>query len=167
MWRDYLFICMQLVDAWLHHSLEAQLYYWCHAPVTAHWDSFCQPWKDPSIHWDHTLCRALVLPKQSPRLLDTILEGLPLRRRVPASWHSFCWPRNDDRQSQPHLVLIQQWVGFELRILGSQAHHSRHLAKTRHELNFWCNNWIEFLVQQLNLIPCPTTELNYWRNNWI
>ena len=31
----------------------------------------------PSIHWDHTLYRALVLPKQSPWLLDTILDGLP------------------------------------------------------------------------------------------
>ena len=28
-----------------------------------------------SIHWALTLCGALVLPKQSPWLLDTILDG--------------------------------------------------------------------------------------------
>uniref|UniRef100_A0A8C4N3E1 DBP10 C-terminal domain-containing protein n=1 Tax=Eptatretus burgeri TaxID=7764 RepID=A0A8C4N3E1_EPTBU len=31
-----------------------------------------------SIHWDQTLCRALVLLKQSPSLLGTILDGSPL-----------------------------------------------------------------------------------------
>ena len=31
------------------------------------------------IHWDHTLCRALVLLKESPWLLGTILDGSPLR----------------------------------------------------------------------------------------
>ena len=62
----------------------------------------------PSIHRDHTLHRALVLPKQSPGLLGPILDGSPLRRRIPASWHSFCRPQNCDRPSQPHLVLIQQ-----------------------------------------------------------
>ena len=36
---------------------------------------------DTSIHWDHTLCRPLVLPQQSPGLLDTILDGSPLRHR--------------------------------------------------------------------------------------
>ena len=66
----------------------------------------------PSIHWDHTLCRALVLPKQSPWLLGTILDGSPLRHSIPASWHSFCRPRKDDRQSQLHLVLIQQPSGI-------------------------------------------------------
>ena len=30
---------------------------------------------NPSINWDHTLCRVLVLPKQSLWLLGTILEG--------------------------------------------------------------------------------------------
>ena len=64
------------------------------------------------MHWDHTLCRALVLPQQSPGLLGTILDGSPLRHRIPASWHSFCRPRKDDRQSQPHLVLIQQQNGI-------------------------------------------------------
>jgi len=42
-----------------------------------------------SIHRDHTLCRALVLPKQSPCQFGTILDGSPLRYRIPASWHSF------------------------------------------------------------------------------
>ena len=51
--------------------------------------------------WDHTLYRVLVLPKQSPWLLGTILDGSPLRHRIPACWHSFCRPRKDDRQSQP------------------------------------------------------------------
>ena len=32
----------------------------------------------PSIHWDNTLCRALVLPKQSAWLLGTMLNGSPL-----------------------------------------------------------------------------------------
>ena len=32
----------------------------------------------PSIHRDHTMYRVLVLPKQSPWLLGTILDGLPL-----------------------------------------------------------------------------------------
>ena len=31
---------------------------------------------------------------------------------IPASWYSFCWPRKDDRLSQPHLVLIQQPSGI-------------------------------------------------------
>ena len=53
----------------------------------------------PSIHWDHTLCRVLVLPKQSTWLFDTILDRSPLRHRIPASWHSFCRPRKDDRPS--------------------------------------------------------------------
>ena len=65
----------------------------------------------PSIRWDHTLCRALVLPQQSPSLLGTILDGSPLRQRIPESWHSFYRPQKDDRQSQPHLVLIQQPSG--------------------------------------------------------
>ena len=30
--------------------------------------------------WDHTLCRVLVLLKQSPWLLGTILDGSPLRQ---------------------------------------------------------------------------------------
>ena len=49
--------------------------------------------------WDHTLCRALVLLKQSPWLLGTILDGSPLRYSIPACWHSFCRPRKDDKSS--------------------------------------------------------------------
>ena len=33
-------------------------------------------------HWDHTLCRALVLLKQSPWLLGTILDGSPLQHGI-------------------------------------------------------------------------------------
>jgi len=65
-----------------------------------------------AIHRDHTLCRAFVLPKESPWLLDTILDGSPLRHRITARWHSFCRPQQDGRQSQPHLVLIQQQSGI-------------------------------------------------------
>ena len=36
----------------------------------------------PSIHQDHILCRALVLPKQSPGLLGTILYRSPLQHRI-------------------------------------------------------------------------------------
>ena len=49
--------------------------------------------------WDHNLCRALVLLKQSPWLLGTILDGLPIRHSIPACWHSFFRPRKDDRPS--------------------------------------------------------------------
>jgi len=49
--------------------------------------------------WDHTLCRALVLLKQSPWLLGTILDGSPLQHSIPACWHSFCRPRKDDKPS--------------------------------------------------------------------
>ena len=42
-----------------------------------------------SIHWDHTLHRALVLPKQSPWLLGTILDRSSLRnRRLVNLWHA-------------------------------------------------------------------------------
>ena len=53
-----------------------------------------------------------MLLKQSPWLLGTILDGSPLRHRIPACWHSFCRARKDNRQSQPHLVLIQQLSGI-------------------------------------------------------
>jgi len=43
-----------------------------------------------------------------PWLLDTILDGSPLRHRIPAFWHSFCRPWKDDRLNLPYLVLIQQ-----------------------------------------------------------
>ena len=55
----------------------------------------------PSIQWDHTLCRALLLPKQSPWLLGTILDGLPLRYSMLAlilptseGWQAELTPRN-------------------------------------------------------------------------
>ena len=69
--------------------------------------------KPKSINGDHTPTpyRVLVLPEQSPWLLGTILDGSPLRYRIPASWHSLCRPRKDDRQSQPHLVLSQRPSG--------------------------------------------------------
>jgi len=37
--------------------------------------------KDPSIYWDDTLCRALVLHKQPLWLLSTILHGSTLKHR--------------------------------------------------------------------------------------
>ena len=41
-----------------------------------------QPQEEVSIHWDHTLCRVLVLPKQFPWLLGTILDGSLLRHSI-------------------------------------------------------------------------------------
>ena len=56
----------------------------------------------PSIHRDRTLCWALVLPKQSPWLLGTILDRSPLRHRIPTSNLALiCRPRQDDRQPTP------------------------------------------------------------------
>jgi len=37
--------------------------------------------------WNHPLCRALVLLKQSPWLLVTILDGSPLRHSIPAYYY--------------------------------------------------------------------------------
>ena len=52
----------------------------------------------PSIHpLGPSSVQSVVLPKQSPWLLGTILDRSPLRHRIPASWHSFCRPRKDDR----------------------------------------------------------------------
>ena len=42
----------------------------------------------PSIHWDHTLCRALVLRQQSPWLWDTILARLFIHPLGPYSVQS-------------------------------------------------------------------------------
>ena len=39
---------------------------------------YAVPVWNPSIHRNHTLCRVLVLPKQSPGLLGTIPDGSPL-----------------------------------------------------------------------------------------
>ena len=38
-------------------------------------------------------------------------------------WYSFCQPQKDDRLSQPHLVLIQQLMGLELRTRRSKTNH--------------------------------------------
>jgi len=100
----------------------------------------------PSIHWDHTRCRALMLPQQSPRLLGTILDGSQLWRRTPASWYIFC-PTQDDRLSQPHLVLIQQPKGHKLRTQRSEAIHPNHEVNTKLTkmlpLHKWtdCSDW--------------------------
>ena len=77
---------------------------------------------NPSIHWDHTLCKALVLPKQSPWLLGTILDGSPLRHRavhffsetaliLPSSegWQAESTPPGNNSTAKG---------GVELRILG-------------------------------------------------
>ena len=42
-----------------------------------------------------------MLPKQSSWLLGTTLDRSPLRRRIPASWYSFCRLQKDDRLSTP------------------------------------------------------------------
>ena len=42
-----------------------------------------------------------MLPKQFSWLLGTTLDRSPLRRRIPASWYSFCRPQRDDRLSTP------------------------------------------------------------------
>ena len=62
------------------------------------------------IHWDHTLCRALVPHKQSPWLLGTILDGSPHQHKIPANWHSFCRPRKGNRQSTlPGINSTAEW----------------------------------------------------------
>ena len=80
------------------------------------------------------LSRVLELPKQfflgdlaqswTGRHSDHFLEHscAPL----PVQWYSFCWPQEDDRLSQPHLVLIQQSTWLKLRTPGSQASHANH-----------------------------------------
>ena len=44
----------------------------------------------------------------------------------PASWHSFCWPRKDDRRSQPHLVLFQRLSVILTQDLRIPSHHPSH-----------------------------------------
>jgi len=83
------------------------------------------------IHWDHTLCRALVPHKQSPWLLGTILDGSPHQHKIPANWHSFCRPQKGNRQSQHFLVLIQQQSGISTQDPMTQAHHPYHEVNTR------------------------------------
>ena len=66
-----------------------------------------QPVRGGEGGWDHTLCRVLVLLKQSPWLLGTILDGSPLQHSITACWHSFGRPRKDDRST----VLTVRWLG--------------------------------------------------------
>ena len=81
-----------------------------------------------SIHWDHTLCRALVLPKQSPGLLGTILDGSSLRHRI-LEWLNhpsklgLILPTSEGWQAEstPPGINSNGPAGFELRTRGSQA----------------------------------------------
>ena len=73
-----------------------------------------------------------------PWLFGTILAGSTLQPflgaqlchrccvPLPVYRYSFRRPQEDDRLSQPHLVLIQQPTGLELRTLGSQDGHPNH-----------------------------------------
>ena len=68
----------------------------------------------PSIHWDHTLYRASVLPKQSPGLMGTILEGSSLQHWI-LKWLNhpnklvLILPTTEGWQAEStHLVLIQR-----------------------------------------------------------
>ena len=47
----------------------------------------------------------------NPGRVATPTQDTRMAQSSPASWHSFCRPRKDDRLSQPHLVLIQQPSG--------------------------------------------------------
>ena len=55
-------------------------------------------------------------------------DAVPL---LPVHRYSFRQPQEDDRLSQPHLVLIQHPMGLELRTLRSQVSHPNHKANTR------------------------------------
>ena len=90
----------------------------------------------PSIHRDHTLYRALVLPKQSPGLLGTILDGSPLRRRI-LKWLNhpskleLISPTSEGWQAEstPPAINSTDTRDFNWE---SQAHHPNHYANTRH-----------------------------------
>ena len=70
-------------------------------------------------NWDHTLCRASVLPKQSTRLLGTFLDGSPLQRRA-LKWlnnHSkqvLIVPTSEGRQAESTLPGINSTAEWDL-----------------------------------------------------
>ena len=104
----------------------------------------------PSIHWDHALHRALLLPKQSPELLGTILDESLLRRRIleclnhpsklvlilPISegWQAESTPSGINSTAEQDLNSGSQdpMPTTPTIKLGSYAHHPNHSANTRH-----------------------------------
>ena len=65
---------------------------------------------------------------------------------LPVHWYPLHWPREDDRLSQPRLVLIQQETGLKLRTLGSQSSQSNHQANTRLFVSGCGDEWYKYIV---------------------
>uniref|UniRef100_A0A8C4X1S1 Putative homeodomain transcription factor 2 n=1 Tax=Eptatretus burgeri TaxID=7764 RepID=A0A8C4X1S1_EPTBU len=72
--------------------------------------------KIPSFFWHYEI---------DEKLLGTILDGSPLRRRIPASWRSFCRLRKDDRQSWhfPHQSLLLCFFTWQRYIVAKLFGH--------------------------------------------
>ena len=101
-----------------------------------------------------------MLPKQSPWLLGTILDGSPLRHRIPASWHSFCRPQKDDRQSQPHVELIQQLSRIRTQDPGIPSPPPERLSQ--HQAYAGIRSGLKGVTSCCYFIKCSAQSVWYW-----